>query len=254
MTQYLWCLHGNLQQPDVWRPFEGQFTTAMSQYGAIKLPLPLQTENLWQSNLLGFWPWAADFCQKVERTSQGERQYLLGYSQGGRLALHALLTCPSLWRGAIVVGADTGFTTAAERAARLSHDAGWAARFLTEPWKILMDDWDSQSVFGGRSNTAPRREADFRRAKIARVFDVFSKGRQDDLMPLLIATEADLPPILFISGCNDPKYSQIGAHLAAHLPAVKHAIVNQAAHRVPWENPTDFIEVVQAFLYKISSG
>ena len=74
---------------------------------------------------------------------------LLGYSLGGRLALHALLHAPELWAGALVVGADTGLADPKEREARVRWDAAWAERFLNEPWEDVLRDWDAQAVFGG---------------------------------------------------------------------------------------------------------
>lgn len=165
---------------------------------------------------------------------------------GGRLALHAVLRRPALWRGAIVISADPGLGDPILRAQRLKQDRQWGDRFLNESWPKLMAAWDGQAVFAGRPNANPPREQDFSRRHIARAFDVYSKGRQDFLLEPLAQLKA--PPILFISGTDDVRYSNIGHHLAQTVPVFSHAAIERAAHRVPWENPRAFVAVVQAFI------
>ena len=170
----------------------------------------------------------------------------MGYSLGGRLALHAILQNPALWQGAIIVSADAGLKTKRERTHALQRDQEWARRFITEDWEHLLTEWDQQSVFAGRKNSAERAEKDFSRESISRMFDVFSKGRQLDLLPAL--NKLRQPPILFVSGEDDEKYSARGQELSAVCANAEHAIIPDAAHRVPWENPTGFVAVVQSFI------
>ncbi|MDP0494908.1 MAG: alpha/beta fold hydrolase [Verrucomicrobiota bacterium JB024] len=252
-AQRLYALHGNLQTPAVWETFSGMVN------GSDGAPLDWHTENLWdrrtqaraaESLRLGenpFRAWARDFCARVEaETAPGERPWLLGYSLGGRLALHALLEAPALWRGVIIVGADSGLSDEAEKAARLAHDRRWAERFRTEPWETLLAEWDAQAVFGGRKNPVGPREGDFDRASIARLFDAFSKGRQEDLLPAL--AKLATPPVLFLAGADDPAFGAVGEKLAAACPAVTYRPVPGAAHRVPWEAPAAFTRAVQDFI------
>ncbi|MEM8604956.1 MAG: hypothetical protein AAGF24_14115, partial [Cyanobacteria bacterium P01_H01_bin.121] len=102
------------------------------------------------------------------------------------------------------------------------------------------------AVFGGYPNVLPRVEQEFNRAKICELFSIFSKGRQANLMPAL--SQLSHPPILFISGAEDLTYSALGQILEQHCSNITHAIIPQAAHRVPWENPQKFIHATQAFL------
>ena len=135
----------------------------------------------------------------------------MGYSLGGRLALHAILQNPALWKGAIVVSADTGLKTVRERTQTLQTDQEWARRFITEDWEQLLNEWDQQSVFAGRKNNAETAEKTFSRESIGRFFDIFSKGRQLDLLPAL--SKLRQPPILFVSGEDDEKYCARGQEL-----------------------------------------
>lgn len=165
------------------------------------------------------------------------------------MALHAILQNPALWQGAIVVSADTGLKTERERTQALQRDQKWARRFMTENWEQLLTEWDQQSVFAGRENRTERIEKDFSREFISRLLDVFSKGRQLDLLPALC--ELHQPPILFVSGEDDQKYNARGQELSSACANVEHVIIPNAAHRVPWENPAGFAGAVQAFLDRV---
>ncbi|QYY34987.1 alpha/beta fold hydrolase [Ruficoccus sp. ZRK36] len=262
MPSPLYALHGNLQTPAVWERFDGMV------HGPDGQPLEWRTQDLWADTTQAlltdalaqdknpFRTWAADFCQRVERettaaeqkerAADDNRPWLLGYSLGGRLALHALVEQPTLWRGAIIVGADSGLADENAKAARLAHDQHWGERFLSEPWEQLLAEWDAQGVFGGRANARAPREGDFDREKIARLFDAFSKGRQDDLLPEL--SRLPEPPVLFLAGADDPAYSAVGEKLAAACPTFTFRAAPGAAHRVPWEAPAAFTRAVQDFI------
>lgn len=57
------------------------------------------------------------------------RKILVGYSMGGRLALHALLE-GGLWDAAILISPHPGLESEEERAARRAGDAEWGSRAL----------------------------------------------------------------------------------------------------------------------------
>ena len=232
---HLWCIHGNLQQNSVWKFLED----------ALPDSVELHLLDLWSSEASGFWDWADSFCQTVRPYADGTN-VLLGYSLGGRLALHALLSCTELWDGAVIVAADSGLRTAQEREKRLVWDQAWGRRFLHDNWSNLFEDWDAQGVFANYPNHSARLENDFSRERIARLFDVFSKGRQDDLLPQLKALRQ--PKILYLSGEDDLKYSAVGRYLADECNAISHQTLSKAAHRVPWENQAAFTESLKAYL------
>lgn len=228
-------LHGNLQNPAVWEPF------------AEELAGKLEFVDLRNDEATDCGSWAKAFNQKtVLDCASDENRFLVGYSLGGRLALHALIENPTIWAGAVIIGAHPGSDNTAQRETWLKNDQNWAKRFLEEPWEPLMREWDALSVFGGIPNPCPRSEADFDRNEIARTFVNFSKGRQDYLTPRLI--ETDLPPILYLSGDKDSTYTKLGRELAELCSVIEHKAIPGAAHRVPWENPERFVEEVKTFL------
>ena len=249
MQNKLWFLHGNLQTPKVWTQFKDTFTNLLDSGNRRRFELEMV--NLWEQVADGFLPWAEQFCKEVsgKQVHPDQAQWIIGYSLGGRLALHAIVQEPCLWTGAIIVGADPGLTDEQEKMKRLRVDQEWGQRFLKKPWNDLTREWDNQPVFAGRPNSAPRDENDFNRNQVARIFDKFSSGRQQNLIPVL--SRLSSPPIIYISGGEDSKCCEIGCRLEKACPTITHAIIPSAAHRVPWENPILFSQIVQDFINSV---
>ncbi len=242
----LWCIHGNLQLPTVWDPFIDKFYHGPRDDAGARKTLSLDAENLWTSNRENPADWAEDFCLHVRDSHRPGSQILMGYSLGGRLALHATLCDPELWCGVVIISADTGLTSASARRSQLEKDRRWGKRFLSDPWNNVLKDWDSQSVFGNGRDNPKRDENDFSRKSINQVFRRFSKGNQRDLLPAFAGVIT--PPILYVSGANDARYRKIGDVFAKKAPAVSHVIIENTGHRVPWENPKQFTGAVQSFI------
>jgi len=235
----IWCLHGSLQTALVWKPIGNAIE---SEFGSVQV----EGVNLYENEYESFGDWREQFYEKVEEQTKGEPSLLLGYSMGGRLAMNACVHRPSLWSGVIAVGADPGLISDDARSKQLQKDLEWARRFRSENIQELLVEWDELAVFCGRSNCASREISELDSEKISRFFDVFSKARQGNMLPML--RKLKTPPLLYISGCDDIKYTKIGQDLAAHCMPVRHQIIPNAGHRVPWENQDAFISEVSVFI------
>ena len=235
----IWCLHGSLQTALVWKPIGNAIE---SEFGSVQV----EAVNLYENEYESFGHWREQFYEKVEEQTKGEPSLLLGYSMGGRLAMNACVHRPSLWSGVIAVGADPGLISDDARSKQLQKDLEWARRFRSEDIQELLVEWDELPVFCGRSNCASREISELDSEKISRFFDVFSKARQGNMLPML--RKLKTPPLLYISGCDDIKYTKIGQDLAAHCMPVRHQIIPNAGHRVPWESQDAFISEVSVFI------
>ncbi len=240
----LWCLHGNLQLPSVWDKFKGKWQTTDA---GLATPVKLRCPNLWKNPATDFEAWTQGFCRQIAATHAGPN-WLMGYSLGGRLALHAVLEQPDLWQGIVVIGAHPGYASEVEREKQRAWDDAWAIRFKNQSnlWDELLQTWDALPIFNGRPTVTHRPESAFSRARIALCFQNFSKGRQQFLTPRLSNLTA--PPILFLSGDQDNRYSEIGRQMALACQVVQHRTIPNAGHRAPWENPEAFIREIQVFL------
>ena len=207
--------------------------------------LEMVTEDLYAKPFQGFDDWTKDFCDRAELAINGEKSILLGYSLGGRLALHACIHRPDLWQGVVVVGADPGLGSSEEKNQQFTRDRNWADRLKKEPLEQLVREWDEQPVFCGIENSAPRNLEELDPIQLSQQFEVFSKGLQQNLVPAL--SELKTPPVLFLAGEKDKKYQQIGDELAELCPVVKSQWVEDSGHRVPWENPESFSRILIDF-------
>lgn len=192
---------------------------------------------------------------------------LLGYSWGGRIALHSLIQRPDLWAGAILVSAHPGIADTQEariedhrnqgiqgiqsfqRIERIRNDEIWATRFETENWESVMTSWNSQAVFQGSRPLDTKKESTDLRSQLARSLRESSLGLQADLRSELKQLQV---PILWISGERDAKFAVIHKEMAQLNPNYFEAErVPGAGHRVPWDQPQAFQNSVLRFLEKV---
>ena len=237
----LWCLHGFLGRGSDWDDLRRRWPQGLPE---------LRTPDLFasvppDSSLPAF----GTRLSRSVATEEDPRPLLLGYSLGGRLALHALLADPSCWRGAVIVSAHLGLATEGERAARRADDARWAERFRTEPWDTVLDVWNARAVFGGRSVDLDRREARYDRTALAHGLTAWSLGAQEKLDAKLAGIAV---PVLWVAGGDDARYVAEGERAAKASPAIRLEIAPGAGHRVPWESPAWFADVVSEFVRQAS--
>ena len=234
----IFCIHGNFQTAKVWQSLEERMKAGFSD-------LEMITEDLCAKEFQSFDDWTEDFCDRAELAANGEKSVLLGYSLGGRLALHACIHRPDLWQGVVVVGADPGLGSNEEKNQQFTRDRNWADRLKKEHLEQLVREWDEQPVFCGIENSAPRNLDELNPIQLSQQFEVFSKGLQQNLVPAL--SELKNPPVLFLAGEKDKKYQQIGDELAELCPVVESRWVEDSGHRVPWENPESFSRILIDF-------
>lgn len=220
-----------------WRTFAASLP---SSFGGVR------RLDLWR--FLDCCPMSLEACGKAlteEIVRVDPEPVLLGYSMGGRLALHAMLARPSVWKAAIIVSAHPGLTSEAERAERREQDAEWSSRALKGDWPDFLAQWNAQGVLGDAGDMPDRVRLKDRRASIARSFIDWSLGAQENLAPRLGEISC---PVLWVTGERDEGFTQLGRESVAMLPRGEHRMISDCGHRVPWEKPEGFSMVCLDFL------
>jgi len=207
------ALHGNLGRVDDWAGLGWENVRAV---------------DLWAHAHRSFDEFADVLAERI--TAPGERPWLVGYSLGGRLALHALASHPDRWSGAVVVSAHPGLRSETEREARRAADEAWARRAETLPWAEFLREWDAQAVLADSAPPAGREELASRREAVADAFRNWSLGRQADLRPALGRFER---PVLWLTGEGDAKFRRLGEEMAERMPRCRHGVAEGWGHRVP---------------------
>lgn len=237
-----WCLHGAVGMAADWRGFaktaaeRGIGTRAVDLWRFLQCdPMPMpQFGKALNADALG-------------QVFRGNGRVLLGYSMGGRLALHALLAGEHPWQAAVIISADPGMEDSTARIERRTADTGWATRALAGDWQEFLAAWDAQPVLAG----APVRDSQasggliMRRREIARSFVDWSLGAQ---LPLWDRLSEIQIPVLWIAGEKDEKFRAIAERAVELIPNGHLAISPSSGHRVPWETPAWFAEQVNGFL------
>lgn len=164
---------------------------------------------------------------------------LLGYSLGGRLALHALLG-GAQYKRAIFVSTGLGIEGEEARVARRAADEAWAQRFESEDFDSVMADWNAQPVLAGPSLARTRDDYD------PRALREWSSGA---LPPVASRLHELTIPTLWIAGARDGKYVAEAKRAVSLARDANFAMIEDAGHRVPWEQPREFMERLQPQRY-----
>jgi 2-succinyl-6-hydroxy-2,4-cyclohexadiene-1-carboxylate synthase len=237
-----WCLHGAVGRAADWRGLAKQLAAAAISTRAV---------DLWR--FLDCAPLALpEFGKALNAEAagaafRGSGRALLGYSMGGRLALHALLETGHPWQAAVLVSAHPGLDSAAARADRLEADALWATQAFAGDWAQFLHAWNAQPVLG----TTAIRDAQganslvTRRREVARSFMDWSLGAQQPLWQRLAAINI---PVLWVAGARDDKFLALAERAASLSPHARLAVAPACGHRVPWENEAWLAATTARFL------
>ncbi|MGZ5278306.1 MAG: alpha/beta fold hydrolase [Pseudobdellovibrionaceae bacterium] len=240
----LWALHGFLGQASDFVDLQQKCTGHDPSLDWHSVDYMHSRELSPQSTLE---EWGNHFCKLVGKSNSKEN-VLLGYSQGGRLALQALKNNSSLWKAVILLSTNPGLTLT-ERPARLKNDEEWAEKFLNHNFQKSVEKWNSQAIFQGSVIEPERREENYNRRQLADCLTRWSLANQEDFRSFLRRTSV---PTLYISGERDTKYSQIGHALAALRPTIIHKSILNAGHRVFLDQPDAVSFEIIKFLKDLS--
>lgn len=191
--------------------------------------------------------WGIQFNAWVEKQEKNPA-ILMGYSLGGRLALHALLDRPQQWQAAIIISAHIGIENVQEKEKRWQRDQKWTQRFEREDWVSLMQAWNAQEVFKQDDFHFNRQEKQYQRAQLMQCLMQGSLGQQANLREQIASLSV---PLLWITGGQDHSYCQLAQTLSFAHPQSRWKKIEQAGHRVPWAQSKAFSQCVQAFLEEV---
>lgn len=251
MKKVIYALHGFLGQASDWQQVQKKMREEKPDWEFVPLDLfrmseflPIQGFDQWTQK---FYEWMSDYEtlhfpeqmpeQKCERT-------LVGYSLGGRLALHLLQAKPDLWSGAVFISTNPGIKEEAEKLQRLEADQRWAAKFLQQNFQDTLLEWNSQAVLRG-SYEPERFEINYDMADLAAALVNWSLALQKDFRLLMDLWEVRQ---IWIAGEKDQKFSEMLKSLP-ESPDIQRWVVEGASHRLIFEAP----EEVAHFIVRVSS-
>lgn len=163
---------------------------------------------------------------------------LVGYSQGGRIALHVAFALPDRVSRLVLIGASPGLEGDAERLARRRADERLAALIERSTITQFADFWAQTPVLSGVSReVAQAARADRLRSKPAGLARAL-RGLGTAVLPSLWSRLGELRlPVTLIAGERDRKFTELAHEMAQRIPDARVVIVPGAGHAVHLERP-----------------
>jgi 2-succinyl-6-hydroxy-2,4-cyclohexadiene-1-carboxylate synthase len=177
----------------------------------------------------------------------------VGYSMGGRVALHAALAHPDEIDALVLIGTTAGIDDPAERVARRAADERLAARIEQIGVAAFVREWLRNPLFAGLTDATAQTEDRCRNTPdgLASSLRGTGTGTQEPLWGRLDEITA---PTLVLAGEHDDKFTRLGERLAASITDATFQTIPDAGHSVHLEQPAATIEAVSRWHVALASG
>lgn len=180
------------------------------------------------------------------------RTNVLGYSMGGRVALHFANAHPERIENLILESASPGIENEMERAARAARDAELAEKIDGDGIEKFVETWTNIPLFATQTrlpqivrDNLKQQRLQNRAYGLANSLRGLSVGVQESLWEQLPNIRV---PTLLMAGQLDQKFSNIAKEMCKAVPNAQLEIVTEAGHSVHLEEPKRFDQVVLNFL------
>jgi 2-succinyl-6-hydroxy-2,4-cyclohexadiene-1-carboxylate synthase len=250
-SRLLLCLHGFLGEGNDWEKFAEAFLEHSPEWQLALIDLPGHSDE----EVGWLCPAAAEFSQALCDLVAAEgwdKVAIAGYSLGGRLGLHTVLSFPEVFPFFIGISTTAGIDDEEERTRRVDSDAALAKRLRSgADFAGFLREWWHQPVFASPARlvddvenflTSRQRRDPIR---MAACLETWSSGR----MP---AQWSALPKYaglaLLLSGEVDTKYIATAERMQALFQNAEHLVVPEAGHQLLMEKPQEVALAMAAVL------
>ena len=195
---------------------------------------------------------AEELLRGVLRRLEVPRCALVGYSMGGRLALHLALAWPDVVERLVLVSASAGLPSAEARAARRRDDDELARFVERRPIADFVARWEALPLFATERALPAVVQAARRRQRLGcRPVGLAAslRGMGAGAQPWLGDRVGELAmPVALVAGARDPAYVARAGALATGIRGAALHVVADAGHAVHLERPAALVAIVRAFL------
>ncbi len=232
--------HGFTQTARSWEPFERTLRARLpgTETLAVDLPghgdaAPPADSDLWAS---------ADRLCRV-----GGIGTYVGYSMGGRTALHAVLSHPGTVERLVLIGATAGIDDPAERAARRDADALLAVHIEDVGVPTFVDEWLANPLFAGLTEATAQRADRVRNSAAGLAASLRATGTGSQT-PLWARLGEIVCPTLVLVGEYDTKFTELGRRLVDGIVDAELVVIPAAGHSVHLERPDATVNAIADWL------
>jgi 2-succinyl-6-hydroxy-2,4-cyclohexadiene-1-carboxylate synthase len=183
-------------------------------------------------------PLTPDGVAGLVAASTGEPFALLGYSMGGRLALHTALAMPERVSRLVLVSTGAGIEDPAARAERRAADEALAASIEAGPIEAFSERWAKTPLFAQDPRWVRDEVAAEQRGCDPRILAACLRGLgQAAVEPMWDRLGELSMPTTILAGERDGAYVAAAQRMAAAIPGSRLQIVRDAGHRLALEAP-----------------
>ena len=196
---------------------------------------------------------AALLAHSLEELELDRPACVIGYSLGGRTALHLALARPDLVGQLVVIGATGGIDDRDERQSRQTSDNALADRIVEIGVARFVDEWLAQPLFASL-----RPDQTLREERLENTAEGLSSslrncgtGTQTPLWDKLHTLEM---PVLVLAGANDSKFRELGERLSGAIGSNASSVsIPNAGHSAHLEEPHEVVHVITSWLQNVST-
>ncbi len=190
--------------------------------------------------------------QSKLKNTQYKQYMLLGYSLGGRIAMHYALKYAHELHGLMLESSSFGIKNLVQRFERKEQDEKLASLIEQNSVEYFEKYWSRLDIFESQLKLTPEIKQEIKNRRLqndpqslAYTLRALGQGNlpcvQDDIMHLSI-------PKLYICGALDKKYVSLAKNLCDKSKMLQVEIVEQAGHNVHLEQSLKFYQLVCNFL------
>ncbi len=194
----------------------------------------------------GLSPWRPDTLLAVQKTIESFQTspFLVGYSLGGRIALHLSQKTNLPIKGSVILSSHLGLECPLEKKARLDSDLLWSEKLKILSPKAFLQAWYDQKTFSSLQKKPYLLESLIQKRlfnnpqELSLVLEEMSLAKQ----PLLNTFSSST---YFLYGEEDVKIKDLYSNLLLHTLRKE---IQQAGHIVHLENPVACIKAIQDWI------
>lgn len=203
----------------------------------------------YRSTLLEFATWTFEerVAEIVAATDPGDA--VVGYSMGGRLALHAALGDPARFGALLLVGVSAGIEDRGEREDRRRSDESLAEWIERRSIEEVVARWERQQVFRSQPPELRDRQRPGRLSHDPKLLArLLRSAGQGALEPVWDRLDTLTCPVLLTAGEQDRRYGTAARRMAERIPAARVRLIADSGHAPQLEQPGPVRELLIEFL------
>jgi len=177
----------------------------------------------------------------------------VGYSMGGRVALHAALAHADAVERLVLIGATAGIDDTDERAARRHADRRLADHIEEIGVPTFIDEWLTNPLFAGLTADNALRSDRLRNSAVGLASSLRATGTGMQA-PLWDRLGEIACPTLVLVGEHDAKFTELGRRLVDGIADAELVVIPGAGHSVHLEQPGATADAIVIWTATITPG